>query len=102
MIYGNTGDDTLNGGAGDDTLSGGAGADQFAFLARGGADQVVDFTVGEDSLIAAGFDAADLAAFLDLITVKNDGAGNIDAGDGISTLIGVAPAALSDAMWSLA
>lgn len=66
---------------------------------------MVDFTVGEDKLLAAGFDAADLAAFLDLITVKDEGGGNtlIDAGDGASlTLIGVAPAALSDDMWSVA
>lgn len=47
-LYGGDGADTLYGGAGADVLQGDAGADLFVVSRGGGADRVVDFTVGVD------------------------------------------------------
>lgn len=48
-LSGGAGADTINGGGGDDLLFGGLGADKFIFLA-GGADRVMHYQVGLDSL----------------------------------------------------
>ncbi|TPQ49118.1 hypothetical protein C2U72_20210, partial [Prosthecomicrobium hirschii] len=61
-LSGGGGNDTLSGGLGDDSLTGGTGDDTFVFIEGGGADQVSDFTVGEDmiDLSAYGTDYASL------------------------------------------
>lgn len=59
LLSGGAGADTLIGGAGDDRLAGGPGADAFVFAGSSGADRIVDFAPGLDSLRlpgrAAGF-----------------------------------------------
>ena len=59
-LFGGSGDDTLNGnggqdeifgGTGDDILSGGSGADIFFFRPGSGADTILDFDAGNDSLV---------------------------------------------------
>ena len=81
VLHGNLGNDTLYGGQGDDylvgdngadllvgnlgndTLVGGEGADTFLIEGSGGNDQILDFTVGQDSLqFEAGlsYEAADV------------------------------------------
>lgn len=56
IMDGGAGDDQLFGGPGADTLSGGAGADTFIFdFADGGlADEITDFTTGEDTIFIQG------------------------------------------------
>jgi Ca2+-binding RTX toxin-like protein len=49
-LRGHNGNDTLIGGAGDDNLSGGSGADTFVFGAFGGVDTVIDYLDGVDVL----------------------------------------------------
>jgi Ca2+-binding RTX toxin-like protein len=49
-LSGNRGNDFLRGGAGNDTLTGGAGRDTFVLGAGLGADTIVDFTKGQDSI----------------------------------------------------
>lgn len=58
-LFGGAGNDTVNGGAGNDTLwggggndafTGGAGADIFVFAAGAGDDEVLDFSVSDDTL----------------------------------------------------
>jgi Ca2+-binding RTX toxin-like protein len=55
IIDGGAGADTLAGGLGDDTLTGGAGADSFYFDTAlsdtGNTDTILDYTVGEDSIV---------------------------------------------------
>jgi Ca2+-binding RTX toxin-like protein len=59
-LNGNNGNDVLNGGTGRDILTGGAGFDTFVFVAGdssgqvGVADQVVDFTNGQDLIDLTG------------------------------------------------
>ena len=62
-LYGGAGDDQLRGGPDDDTLYGGAGADTFYLAPGGGADTVLDFGVGADTL--------DLTAFTDVRSVDD-------------------------------
>ena len=50
-LYGEEGDDLLDGGRDDDLLSGGPGADKFVLSLDGSMDTIVDFTIGEDSLL---------------------------------------------------
>ncbi len=67
LIHGGSGDDSLFGGAGADLIEGGGGDDQvtgssfndtFQFRRGGGADQVTDFTAGDQlDLTAFGFTA---------------------------------------------
>ncbi len=63
-LYGGAGNDTLNGdgghdavysGTGDDILSGGTGNDTFYFMEGSGADTVLDFGLGEDTLMLEGY-----------------------------------------------
>ncbi|MEM9805495.1 MAG: hypothetical protein AAF959_09445 [Cyanobacteria bacterium P01_D01_bin.56] len=50
-LYGGDGHDSLHGGQDDDLLSGGPGNDIFFLSSDGSKDIVVDFTVGEDTLV---------------------------------------------------
>jgi Ca2+-binding RTX toxin-like protein len=64
-LYGNDGANTLNGGAGSDFLMGFGGADIFAFtttLGAGNVDQIIDFSVADDTI------ALDDAVFTGLAT----------------------------------
>ena len=54
-IYGKGGDDTINGGAGDDSLWGGDGADTFVFIPGHGDDSIRDFKPGTDIIDLSGF-----------------------------------------------
>ena len=54
QLDGGLGDDRLDGGAGADVLRGGAGADAFVFRAGSGADRIVDFRIGTDSIVFEG------------------------------------------------
>ncbi|HMN20049.1 MAG TPA: Ig-like domain-containing protein [Ottowia sp.] len=69
ILYGQGGNDELHGGLGDDILYGGTGADQFVFDVSidNGADEIGDFTVGEDKLVFknASTDLSDLNAVWD-------------------------------------
>lgn len=49
-IQGRDGEDTINGGADNDVLRGGADADTFVFATGDGADQIVDFELGIDTI----------------------------------------------------
>lgn len=49
-LSGGRGNDLLRGGLGNDTLTGGAGRDTFVLGAGLGADTIVDFTKGQDSI----------------------------------------------------
>jgi Ca2+-binding RTX toxin-like protein len=67
-LYGNGGNDTLIGGAGTDHMTGGAGNDTFVFATGdfGGAtttsaDEIVDFTGGQDKIDLSQVDANSLA-----------------------------------------
>ncbi|WP_417495344.1 hypothetical protein [Maricaulis sp.] len=53
-IYGRAGTDTLDGGTGTDTLSGGADADTFVFADGYGADTILDFEDGTDTIDLTG------------------------------------------------
>ena len=55
LLFGNRGDDILNGGAmGNDTLVGGAGADNFVFEGNIGKDIISDFDTTVDRLTLTG------------------------------------------------
>jgi Ca2+-binding RTX toxin-like protein len=55
LIQGGGGGDWLTGDLGSDTLTGGAGADTFAFARGGAADRITDFNVGEgDHVVVQG------------------------------------------------
>jgi Ca2+-binding RTX toxin-like protein len=54
-LIGGNGDDILSGGIGNDILTGGAGHDTFRFEAGSGADQITDFTAGEDVIVVVGY-----------------------------------------------
>jgi len=52
-LFGAGGDDRLNGGLGSDNLTGGSGADRFVFasaLGGGNVDDILDFSVADDSI----------------------------------------------------
>ena len=69
-LFGGADSDTLVGGEGDDTLNGGDGADIFVFDIDASTDTVVDFAVGEDTVLASG-----ATGFSDLvITQEGDAA----------------------------
>ena len=53
-LEGGLGNDTLDGGTGADVLRGGAGSDAFVFRAGSGADRIVDFRTGTDSIVFEG------------------------------------------------
>lgn len=91
-LRGRDGEDTINGGADNDILRGGADADRFIFAAGDGADQIIDFELGLDTidLSATGLSFGDLAIQTvgahatvtygaDVITVLNVNAGQLDA-----------------------
>ncbi|HVI34016.1 hypothetical protein [Phenylobacterium sp.] len=96
LLVGGAGDDWLLGLGGEDTLSGGMGADKFILTVGGGADRIVDFTHGRDSLllfdqqgnIAAG---ANGLLILDRTTGALSWDADSDAGAGLPQAIGVLP-----------
>ncbi|MEQ8587316.1 MAG: DUF4347 domain-containing protein [Thalassobaculaceae bacterium] len=99
-LWGNLGDDTLSGGTGDDTLAGGGGADRLVFTDAGGADRILDFTIGEDLLaVSTDINGTGIATAADLSArAVDDGAGNtlVDLGGGNSvTLVGIGAAQIS-------
>ena len=61
LIKGGSGRDQIEGGEGLDTLIGGAGSDRFVFALGEGADEVLDFTDGQDLLVMRGLDFAELS-----------------------------------------
>ncbi|MEZ5721106.1 MAG: Ig-like domain-containing protein [Paracoccaceae bacterium] len=61
LIKGGSGRDQIEGGEGLDTLIGGAGSDRFVFTLGEGADEVLDFTDGQDLLVMRGLDFAELS-----------------------------------------
>jgi Ca2+-binding RTX toxin-like protein len=91
-LSGNRGHDWLRGGAGNDILTGGAGRDTFVLGVGLGADTIVDFTLGQDSI--------------QLVDGLNFGKLSVSAGNNatlitlasnnqlLAVLIGVAPNAL--------
>jgi len=54
-LGGNGGHDVIFGGAGNDVLSGGTGDDAFYFKEGSGADTVLDFGLGDDTLMLEGY-----------------------------------------------
>lgn len=54
-LYGGAGRDRIDGQRGDDKLTGGGGADVFVFAEGQGADIVLDYEQGKDSLVFSGF-----------------------------------------------
>lgn len=102
QLLGLDGNDVLNGGFGNDTMTGGAGFDTFVFVE--GADQITDFTLGEDLLSLAdslwnnnGYSVEDVIAQFasrdGTSTVINFGDGNVLTVQGITD-----PEALSDSI----
>lgn len=96
LLVGRAGDDWLLGLGGDDTLSGGMGADKFILTVGGGADRIVDFTHGRDSLLL--FDAqGNIAAGANGLLVLDRATGALswdadsDAGPLAALAIGVLP-----------
>lgn len=83
-LYGMAGDDTLRSGTGIDIMSGGEGADRFDFFQNGGADVILDFEVGTDTI-----------ALFDGQTV--DSLSNVD-GDTLVTFADGASVLLQDVM----
>jgi|GEM_PF-5443718 len=95
-VFGGQGDDLIYGNLGNDTLVGGLGADVFQFGASGGADQISDFTVGEDLIALPGnVNGSGINTFQDLqVTGTFDALIDLGGGQTI-TLIGVSPDQLS-------
>ncbi|UTW60464.1 hypothetical protein KFE96_10295 [Kordiimonas sp. SCSIO 12603] len=60
-----SGDDSIFGGAGNDTLTGGDGADIFYFANTHGNDEILDFSIGDDTLFLANT-ATDLSSIADI------------------------------------
>ena len=61
FLFGGAGKDILVGGPGRDILTGGTGADVFVIREHGGADRILDFRAGTDTLLLrARAGAADL------------------------------------------
>jgi len=87
IIYGQGGNDTLWGGGGADTMSGGAGNDHFVYKATSeGVDQILDFSVGSDSLDFS------FAAFGRRLAVGGTNKGTLDPSHFVSNATGAATA----------
>lgn len=83
-IFGEAGNDLINGGAGSDKIFGGTGNDTIEFLAddldSAAPDRVMDFTVGQDTLIIQGLSSSDQVSYDPLkgqISVNGEGVINI-------------------------
>ncbi|MBR0653423.1 calcium-binding protein [Roseomonas terrae] len=94
QVFGGDGQDIIAAGRGDDVLTGGADADIFRFAAGDGADQVLDFTPGEDRLQFVGLSVPDLEAMLDAALAQDGGLLLAYGADSVF-LAGIAPGALS-------
>ncbi len=55
VIAGGAGNDIIIGGRGNDRLSGGSGRDYFLFEVGDGQDSIVDFTIGQDTILLRGY-----------------------------------------------
>lgn len=100
-LDGGAGNDTLDGGKGDDLIYGGDGADLFVVRSDRGADQIADFTSGEDVIrVHASSHSSGISDFASLLeNTADDADGNavIDLGGGSSiTLVGVRSTELSE------
>lgn len=93
-VQGGAGHDMIAAGRGEDVLSGGPGADMFRFAIGDGADQVLDFTPGEDRLVFLGLDVAAVQAMLDNAATQNGGTLLAHDGDSVF-LAGITPDLLS-------
>jgi Ca2+-binding RTX toxin-like protein len=81
-LYGDDGDDLLEGGEGDDFLLGGDGNDVFAFKPAFGSDFIADFLdSGDDIIELDGFSVSTFTALQSLMT-EYDGNTFINFGDG--------------------
>lgn len=94
QVFGGDGADLIAGGRGNDSLTGGAGADLFRFAADDGADQVLDFTPGEDHLQFTDLSVAQIMAMLDAAEEQAGGTLLVQGSDSVF-LAGVLPAELS-------
>lgn len=94
-LSGGDGADLLAGGAGFDMLRGGAGADTFLLVPGEGADQIEDFSPGEDLIDLRAFGFASLAE----VIIVGDATATLVAlgGDDMLLLQGIAPASLGAA-----
>jgi len=54
-LFGGLGDDRLDGGAENDLLTGGRGKDQFVYRPGSGADEITDFSLGDDRIDLTSF-----------------------------------------------
>lgn len=94
VMQGHKGDDYLQGGTGNDTMSGNLGNDTFFFEAEDGADVILDFEVGADTIE---FSWNMELSFESLVMTDVDGGVEISWGsDDSITLEGLAAADLSE------
>jgi Ca2+-binding RTX toxin-like protein len=85
--------DTIDGGGGADTLVGGLGRDSFVLSVSGGADTVLDFSIGQGDRLQVDIAGSGITSLGELTqNLSTDGAGNLlvslGGGDGL-TLIGL-------------
>lgn len=104
VIFAGQGADILNGGVGDDTLAGNAGDDRFIFNAGFGHDTITDFrAAGANDLIQFSPNTfGDFAAVQAGATAVTGGTLLTDAAGDSVLLVGVAPGALTAAMFVFA
>lgn len=98
LLFGDIGNDLFFGGLGSDTLLGGGGSDRFVLASGSGADTVIDFAQGTDSLVLVGLD------FSQLSIVQTNGSASISIannGELLAILNGVQASQLSANDFSL-
>jgi RTX calcium-binding nonapeptide repeat (4 copies)/Concanavalin A-like lectin/glucanases superfamily len=91
QLVGGEGADTITGSLGDDALMGGEGSDTFVFALGDGDDFIVDFTVGQDSLL---FLSGEPMSELSLTEIS--GHTRIEFGPDSVTLLGVGESQWND------
>lgn len=94
QVFGGDGQDIITAGRGNDILTGGSDADTFRFAAGDGADQVLDFTAGEDRLQFTDLSVAQIEAML-ASSIAQDGGTLLTHGADSVFLVGLAPGDLS-------
>lgn len=98
LLFGDIGNDLFFGGLGSDTLLGDGGSDRFILASGSGADTVIDFAQGTDSLVLVGLD------FNQLSIVQTNGSAAISIannGELLAILNGVQASQLSANDFSL-